>query len=57
MNRKNPNEIVITLADQPQVDLEGSDIQVIHQSYISITTLSIDLTNYRILERLQQWEI
>ncbi|MCX5858968.1 MAG: 5'/3'-nucleotidase SurE [Proteobacteria bacterium] len=40
-----------------QIDYENSDIQAVHQCYISITPLTIDLTHYPLLEKLKQWKI
>jgi 5'-nucleotidase len=36
---------------------EDSDFQAIHAGYISVTPLHLDLTNYRLLESIQRWEL
>jgi len=37
-------------------DIEGTDLSAIHNGYISITPLHLDLTNYKALPNLYEWE-
>jgi 5'-nucleotidase len=34
-----------------------SDFRAIHEGYISVTPLHLDLTNYRLLEKLGEWDL
>jgi 5'-nucleotidase len=36
---------------------EDSDFRAIHEGYISITPLHLDLTNYRLLAAIGQWDL
>ena len=34
---------------------EGTDFHAVHEGYISVTPLHLDLTNYRLLSAVQDW--
>jgi 5'-nucleotidase len=36
---------------------EESDFRAVHEGYISVTPLHLDLTNYRLLEEVGRWEL
>lgn len=36
---------------------EESDFRAVHEGYISVTPLHLDLTNYRLLEEIGRWEL
>jgi 5'-nucleotidase len=36
---------------------EGTDFWAINQGYISVTPLHLDLTNYKLLEQVEQWDL
>jgi 5'-nucleotidase len=38
-------------------DLEGTDFHAVHNGYVSVTPLHLDLTNYAAMERLRQWKM
>jgi 5'-nucleotidase len=38
-------------------NLEGTDFHAVHNGYVSVTPLHLDLTNYAALDRLRQWHI
>lgn len=38
-------------------NLEGSDFHAVHNNYVSVTPLHLDLTNYAAMDRLRQWQI
>lgn len=38
-------------------DLEGTDFHAVHNGYVSVTPLHLDLTNYAAMERLRQWRL
>jgi len=38
-------------------NIPNSDLLAIHQNYISITPILLDLTNYNSIEKLHQWDI
>lgn len=38
-------------------DLPGTDFHAVHNGYVSVTPLHLDLTNYAALERLRQWRL
>ena len=37
--------------------LEGTDFHAVHNGYVSVTPLHLDLTNYAALDRLRQWPL
>ncbi|MDP3051840.1 MAG: 5'/3'-nucleotidase SurE [Eubacteriales bacterium] len=43
--------------ESPDVEDDGTDIGAVHQGYVSITPLQIDLTNYQMIEELKKWPI
>jgi len=38
-------------------DLQGTDFHAVHNGYVSVTPLHLDLTNYAAMERLRQWRM
>jgi 5'-nucleotidase len=38
-------------------NLEGTDFHAVHNGYVSVTPLHLDLTNYAAMERLRQWRM
>jgi len=38
-------------------DLAGTDFHAVHNGYVSVTPLHLDLTNYAAMERLRQWKM
>jgi 5'-nucleotidase len=38
-------------------DLAGTDFHAVHNGYISVTPLHLDLTNYAAMDRLRQWQL
>jgi len=38
-------------------DLEGTDFHAVHNGYVSVTPLHLDLTNYAAIDRLRQWQL
>lgn len=36
---------------------DGSDFRAIHEHFVSVTPLHLDLTNYRLLEELDRWRL
>ena len=38
-------------------DLEGTDFHAVHNGYVSVTPLHLDLTNYAAMDRLRQWQL
>ena len=38
-------------------NLEGTDFHAVHNGYVSVTPLHLDLTNYAAMERLRQWQL
>ena len=38
-------------------DLEGTDFHAVHNGYVSVTPLHMDLTNYAAMDRLRQWQL
>jgi 5'-nucleotidase len=38
-------------------DLAGTDFHAVHNGYVSVTPLHLDLTNYASMERLRQWQM
>jgi 5'-nucleotidase len=38
-------------------DLEGTDFNAVHNGYVSVTPLHLDLTNYAAFDRLRQWRM
>jgi 5'-nucleotidase len=36
---------------------EGTDFQAVQDGYISVTPLHLDLTNYKLLGEVGQWEL
>jgi 5'-nucleotidase len=38
-------------------DLEGTDFHAVHNGYVSVTPLHMDLTNYAAMDRLRQWHL
>lgn len=38
-------------------DLEGTDFNAVHNGYVSVTPLHLDLTNYAAMDRLRQWQL
>ncbi len=38
-------------------NLEGTDFHAVHNGYVSITPLHLDLTNYAAMDRLRQWQL
>ena len=44
-------------AGDPQwEDVEGTDMGAVHEGYVSVTPLHLDLTNHRALARLAEWQ-
>jgi 5'-nucleotidase len=37
--------------------LDGTDFHAVHNGYVSVTPLHLDLTNYKALDRLRQWAL
>ncbi len=37
--------------------LEGTDFHAVHNGFVSVTPLHLDLTNYAAMERLRQWKM
>jgi 5'-nucleotidase len=38
-------------------NLEGTDFHAVHNGYVSVTPLHLDMTNYGALDRLRQWSL
>ena len=38
-------------------NLEGTDFHAVHNGYVSVTPLHLDLTNYAAMDRLRQWQM
>ena len=38
-------------------NLEGTDFHAVHNGYVSVTPLHLDLTNYAAMDRLRQWQL
>jgi len=38
-------------------NLEGTDFHAVHNGYVSVTPLHLDLTNYAAMDRLRQWSL
>lgn len=38
-------------------DLAGTDLNAVHNGYVSVTPLHLDLTNYAAMDRLRQWQM
>jgi 5'-nucleotidase len=38
-------------------NLEGTDFHAVHNGYVSVTPLHMDLTNYAAMDRLRQWHL
>lgn len=38
-------------------NLDGSDFHAVHNNYVSVTPLHLDLTNYAAMDRLRQWQL
>ena len=36
---------------------EGTDFRAVEEGFVSVTPLHLDLTNYRLLEEVEQWEL
>ena len=36
---------------------EGTDFHAVDQGYVSVTPLHLDLTNYKLLEVVQKWNL
>jgi 5'-nucleotidase len=36
---------------------EGTDFEAVQDGYISVTPLHLDLTNYKLLSEVEQWEL
>lgn len=37
--------------------VEGSDFKAVHEGYVSVTPLHLDLTNYELLEEIRGWDL
>jgi len=38
-------------------NLDGTDFHAVHNGYVSVTPLHLDLTNYAAMDRLRQWQL
>ncbi len=38
-------------------NLQGTDFHAVHNGYVSVTPLHLDLTNYAAMDRLRQWQL
>ncbi|MCK4508212.1 MAG: hypothetical protein KAU27_06715, partial [Desulfuromonadales bacterium] len=38
-------------------NLTGTDFHAVHNGYVSVTPLHLDLTNYAAMDRLRQWQL
>jgi len=41
---------------EPPADAEGTDVEAVLSGYVSITPLQLDLTAYRLMDRLEEWQ-